>query len=448
MPNIVSQQYQPTESPQEWAERAREGALGTNAKSSSPSEGSNAQNHKEYQSFRAERYALQNVIRRQYIGLSEFDSSQPDWDVYNGLPRVVKCKRTRVSPTVGIYLDTVDSRAHYTGIHACGSVWTCPICCAQIQKTRREEIGSAIDWAYQEGYKAVLVTFTVPHYRFQACSDLLNRIRSAFKYLRSGKRYQGFKNLIGYQGNIRALEVRYGNNGWHPHTHELFFVDRDQDAEYIHKFLTDRWEAACRKFGLIPRGKVRSFRKHAVDVKDAVSCSEYLAKQDDISNTRWGADQELTAWISKTRGESAHPFQLAAAAGSGDSAAWELFEEYAEAFKGLASVFWSRGLKAKVNVNQVSDEEIADQDNDDEENQEEKYQEIAHLDVHSWNQVLQENARAHILDLAENAGAPAVNQWLRKRGLDAVPPWFKGGNFTPDDLRLIVLDQHRDKSID
>lgn len=37
--------------------------------------------------------------------------------------------------------------------------------------------------------------------------------------------FKKFKDGIGYEGLVRGLELTYGSNGWHPHTHELWVLD-------------------------------------------------------------------------------------------------------------------------------------------------------------------------------------------------------------------------------
>lgn len=53
----------------------------------------------------------------------------------------------------------------------------------------------------------------------------------AFVYLRKGKLWDKFKQKISFEGLIRSLEVTHGKNGWHPHTHELWFISKDIEQE-------------------------------------------------------------------------------------------------------------------------------------------------------------------------------------------------------------------------
>ena len=348
----------------------------------------------------------------------------------------MKCKRARVTPGVAIKLDQVDKKAHYSGLHTCGSVWTCPVCAAAVAEVRRKEISDGIAWAYANGYKVVMVTLTTPHYGWQSCSDLLEGFTGALKYLRSGKTWQGIKERYGFVGMIRSLETLHGKNGWHTHTHEAWIVDQEADADQLRAQVLTRWRKACEKRGMIPRGKVRAFLEHSIDIQDNIDSSDYLAKQDNEAYLRWGGDRELTGHFKKSS-KGVHPFQLAAAQ---DRRHWELFTEYAEAFKGRAAVYWSPGLK-KLALNQekeISDAEAADQVPVESE-------ELALLDVNAWNQVIRENARAKLLSVAENQGQEGIDFWLKTRGLDSVTRTYAAlvHQLRDDPVKVVVL-QHQE----
>ncbi|NIB45237.1 hypothetical protein HBA55_37040 [Pseudomaricurvus alkylphenolicus] len=397
--------------------------LGINTKSSSPQATTEHPESHVSRGLRADRYSLQNVIRKLIIAKSDFDPDNPNFEVYNKLRRVVKCHRVRVKPTVDVMRDVVHLKAFYRNVTSCGSVWDCPVCSVKIMEKRRQEISQGVSWAYSSGFKVVMVSFTTPHYAYQTCSDLLGSFAKALKYLRSGKVWQRIKSDYSLQGVIRALETLYGSNGWHNHTHELWIVDACADAAALKHEVLRRWEAACRKYGLLPRGKVRSFRIHAVDVKDNATTSDYLAKQDDKKYLGWGVDRELTNPLSKASKELLHPFQLASLYGSGDRKAGELFNEYSLAFKGRASVFWSQGLKKRCLCEEESDEQIAESDAEESEL-------VISLEHFAWSRIVELDARSYILDLAETEGFDGVESWLRDRGLNSVVSFLmqkKGG---------------------
>jgi len=395
-----------------------EAALGINTKSASPQTPCKVPPAQRTRGLRDTRYALQTSIRRLVIAKSDFDPENPDLDVYNKLPRVTKCKWVRVKPTVDIKHAMAENKAHYCNLTTCGSVWTCPVCAHRVQEIRRQEIHRGVEWAKSVGLQPVMLTLTTPHYSHQSCADLLTRLSAAHKYLVSGKAWVNFKNSVGYQGMIRSLETLYGKSGWHSHFHVLWFVDASADLDSIADFVLTRWEKACQKQKLIPKGKLRAFRSHSVKVSLAHNSGEYLAKQDDEKYmVRWGADREIAKGNSKTYREKSgllHPFELAGFwAEHGDPKAADLFMEYLEAFKGKAQIFWTQGLKIRAGINEVSDKEAAEAEYEDS-------VKVMSLESFAWDLVRSKGMRSKVLTMIESGGVEDVENWLRFHGMNSV----------------------------
>lgn len=393
-----------------------EGALGIYTKSTSPLDPLNTPESQYARGLRAERYRAQDSIKSLFVRRGGFDQTVMSLENYNSLPRVVKCHSVRIKPTVTIKKHPDHARAFYSGLAVCGSVWDCPICSARILEKRRQEIAIAVNWAYDNGFKVVMVTFTTPHYSFQTCEDLLGKFSKALNNLKSGKAWDKYKKSVGWQGSIRGLETLYGVNGWHNHTHELWIVSKNLDTKDLKTKVLDRWYKACDKLGLIPEGKKKAFMSHSVDVIDNASASDYLAKHDDKKNLSWGVDKELTKPLSKASKESYHPFQLAYLNSIGFRAFGDLFAEYSKAFKGKSSVFWSRGLKEKIGLLEKDDEELAKQET-------EKAADIISLEHFAWAIVKNYKARFLMLDKTEVLGADGVEDWLRLHHVSSVPSY-------------------------
>lgn len=395
-----------------------EGALGIYTKSTSPYTPPKPSAAQYSRGLRADRYASQISIKRLFVARGGFDHTVMTLANYNSLPRVVKCHSVRIKPTVDIRKNPDHDRAFYSGLAVCGSVWDCPVCSARILEKRRQEIALAVNWAYDNGFKVVMVTLTTPHYAYQTCADLLTRFSQALKYLKSGKAWDNFKKTNAWQGSIRGLETLYGANGWHNHTHELWIVSKDTNPEELKTKVLSRWYSACDKLGLVPKGKKKAFMSHSVDVIDNASASDYLAKHDDKKNLSWGVDKELTKPLSKASKELLHPFQLVYLYSQGAQVFGDLFAEYSKAFKGKSAVFWSRGLKKKIGIVEKEDDELAKQDT-------EEIETLISLEFHAWQVVKEEKARAYLLDLAEIGGADSVEDWLRMHKVSSVPYYFK-----------------------
>lgn len=372
--------------------------LGIKTKSSPPP----AEVSKQKQVLRAlrrERFELSRVARGIFAKQGEKEGKKHVLNYH----RAAKCAYIAVNE-VAINKSIEYDKAFFTGIMTCGSVWACPNCAAKVQERRRAEIATAMDHMYQNGRKAVMVTLTFPHTMRNNLKGLLDAQKEAFKFLRKGKTWDKFKASTGYKGLIRSLEVTYGENGWHPHTHELWFVDSLANAEGMKKFILKQWESACIRAGLLdpdePK-KLRAFRKHSVDIKDKCSASDYLAKQDDSRN--WGVDREIAKASTKQgKSKGMHPFGFLVKYAEEKNSIWSRrWIEYNKAIKGKAQLFWSRGLKDECGLKNVTDEELAVMTED-------EATEIMKLTQTQWNKIAKSNTQALVLDTAEETSNKQV----------------------------------------
>jgi hypothetical protein len=333
---------------------------------------------------------------------------QEGLDHFQNFHRTAKCKWVTHGGAVGVHASCEHAGAFYSGLINCGSVWACPLCASKIQERRREEIAAAIDWAYALGLQPVMVTLTFPHYAWNSLALLVDQQSDALHRLRAGAPWTRFKDEHGYMGLIRSLELTFGPNGAHPHTHELWFVHAEVDADEMREKVLKRWRNSCIRAGLLDPAllhQVAAFDAHAVDVKGWCSTSDYLAKQDD--SRHWGSDREMAKASTKSgRAKGMHPFGLLADAAEGDKTAALKFIEYAEVMKGKRQIFWSAGLKKRVGVSDQTDTEVVDDERDEAEM-------LGLLDFDEWKLVRKLKKRAQLLDAAETGGWPAVQALLR-----------------------------------
>ncbi len=353
------------------------------------------------------RYLLQSVSRS--LHLKSMPNTGDPIDTLNKAHRVCKCSRVRIKPEVSIFKSKQYNKAFYGGLAICGSPWDCPVCAAKIQERRRSEVSHLMDWAYSHGFTVSMITFTFPHYGYQSCRELLDKQALAFKAFRSGKAWEKNKKGIGYVGLVRGLEVNHGKNGWHPHTHELWIHKplNHQAKLKFQKDVIDRWLYFCKKFDLVPYGKVPAFKKYAIDFKFNAKDSDYLNKMDDASS--WGVDREIVKSSSKESSKGRPPFALLVDSAKGCLTSGKLFLEYSKAFKGKSQLFWSKGLKQLCELEDFSDKELAELKEDDADL-------LMKLEMFAWSDVVNNEAIAHILDLAESGGYEAVNKWLKSKG--------------------------------
>ena len=139
--------------------------------------------------------------------------------------------------------------------------------------------------------------------------------------------------------------------------------------------------------------QLKAFELHGVDIKFNCKASDYLAKVDHKDNLKsyWGADREIAKASSKNNkeGKGMHPFQLAI------DNKYDLFIEYVNAIRGKAQLFWSRGLKSKVGIDEKTDEELSDEKDDEAEI-------ITMISKPDWFIIRQKEKRAQVLNFAEN----------------------------------------------
>ncbi len=325
--------------------------------------------------------------------------------------RVCGCGQQRRSKDlpVSVKLNPTGS-AYFGNVMRCGSVWMCSVCAAKITEERRIELDAALTYARGAGAHVYLVTLTVPHKSWQRARSLLLGVRAAARHFNSGRR--AMKTVLeryGYIGQIRALEVTHGDNGWHPHLHVLVILDVPVDVSHLRRLLAPLWRHACIKSGLDMPSDA-----HGVTVQDGSKAAKYVGK--------WGLSHEMTKAHVKRGGRGGRtPWQLLELAAAGDLEAAALWAEFALAFKGARQLFWSRDLKALCGLLDVDDQVLADA----EESPDDLV--LLQLDGLTWSLVRRHGQRSKLLDAAERAGAAGARRYIERVRRDFL------GRYAPQD---------------
>ena len=278
----------------------------------------------------------------------------------------------------------------YRGVALCGNGWVCPVCASRVTETRREQLAAGVgawrqgklpevdpDWPEgRPGGAVLLMTFTFSHGRNDELKPAWDSLGRALQRFARDPVVKSFRAAVGWIGRIRSREITYGVNGWHPHAHTLELIDgAAADPEAIDHWqaeLKKTWSRCCDVVGL-SASLEHGFTMSLTDV------DTYIAK--------WGIDAEMTKWhLKKRRPTPDAPAELALNgyspfdllrihAGELDAhpllklttdRAAALFAEYARACKGTAQLHWTRGLRATLGVDDVSDAEAAAADKPDE----------------------------------------------------------------------------------
>lgn len=344
--------------------------------------------YKTPQQNRAERYALKSVV-----------------NVIFPKSETAKCCRAIIpKQQVQILKDVTHNKAHYAGLRRCSSVWWCPLCAAKISERRRVELVSAVAVAKAMGWQVLLMTLTIPHGLGDDVNLMLDQMLKAWRKVTTSRAGQKLKDRLGIEGTIRGLEVTDGLNGFHPHFHVLVFAQPTFTAQSFQAAYLPFWQDACVKSGL-----PRPLDQHGLRVDDGSWAARYA--------TKWGLEDEMTKSHTKTsKGDKGMtPWDMLRDVLKNDSERSRArFYIYAIAFKGRRQLYWSNGLKARLAVEEVTDEQLVAI-------QEENASVLAELHQNDWKAVLWSRCESSLLDIAENnpETIPAFLKALRRNYVDA-----------------------------
>lgn len=283
-----------------------------------------------------------------------------------------------------IYKHNETGHTFYGGLQVCGSAYACPVCASKINETRAAEIRKAVsDWAASGGI-CLFVTLTFPHYRSDSLSSLMSCFKGSLTRFRKGAVYDRIKEDLGYFNLIRSIEVTWGEaNGWHPHSHEIWFVQPDflqksnDFAGEVEAFIFEdmrfrifnKWRSAVVASGLSAPNYEHGLNIQIAETEEELQkrLAEYLTKTG-IEKPAWGVDDELAKHNTK-RGKVGRftPFDFLRNQYDPQFTKMEkcrfrcLFAEYVKGFKGMAKIYWPAGLKAYFNIADLTDEIVAEQ---------------------------------------------------------------------------------------
>lgn len=361
---------------------------------------------------------------------------------WKDLHRVCGCHRHMTDDTGITIKRRKDGKgARFEGVATCGSIWACPVCSEKISAERREEIQFAHAAWRKQGGEAYLLTLTYPHRRSAySLTEYIERLDKARQSFQNSKTYKGLKIDWGRIGQINALEVTWGEHGWHPHLHVVYFAQSGlNDRETVRQgeggaskgFLdwhddTQRlvcaWVDAVIKAGLAEESQRSAMLLHSVDFRGGEYVAQYAAKFGrepeptnkaiEVTKQRWGLASEATRWAAKVghgqRGDyiGLTPFGLLAdALENDDSESAALYRDYVETFTGKRQLTWSPGLKKRFGVDDLTDEEMSVKPP----KAEEEF--CIRLDIDDWRAILRHHRRGSVY---------SVLHWAALLGRDGV----------------------------
>lgn len=369
------------------------------------------------------------------------------WDLLDRLrpdmsARTSQCGMVAISKAKGVALRRRRGgrhglRGHIEGLRACGRVHECPACIVKIKAARGREIHDGLTrWADEHGRDCIaLVTLTVSHSFGDELGYMRRGMSEAWRRVEQGRAFRAILAQLGVAGAggfIRALEVTDGRNGWHPHMHFLVLStvplmpkcrrvrgrwrcsgcrrDRGESsaegraprclncpASPFYAQLRDAWRAAVRS--VLGPAFVPSLAR-GVDIQQADRAGQYLAK----------LGMEISAPGTKAArpGHRTYLDMLVSAARDGDADAWERSRLYVRDMKGAKVLFWSRGLKKRLGIGELTDEQLIRET-------ESKGELVTTLvGPGHWKAVRSRpGARVELAEAAENGGAECVGEFVR-----------------------------------
>ena len=266
------------------------------------------------------------------------------------------------------------------------------------------------------GGSVLLVTTTIPHDKSMRFKHISQSFQTARDKWRDRKPWKRTREHYDIRGTIRALEVTVGENGWHLHVHELFFMgwgfeDNTTNRQLLKLELWKQWASAA-----VSAGFKRPSFENGLDVSGGEYAAQYVSK--------WGLEHELTKGHIKKSNKGYSPWDLLRAFMETGDLSNEIhdkhrdtvdvmfspgayFQEYAHIMRGKRQLYWSKGLKELLNVDVKTDEELANEEVEDDLH-------IGNLTLSQWRLILRKDKRGTVLEIANLGGMPAVLEYIDK----------------------------------
>jgi len=171
------------------------------------------------------------------------------------------------------------------------------VCAPTIRQGRASDIDAAAEAWTALGGETYLATFTIPHGIEDDPGELLQVLSRMWRQMRETREFRSWRDDSGVVGFIKAVEVPYGANGFHPHLHVLFFSKK---RRMLPARLAESWRRRfdLEGFNYVPKVSfdIRKLTRSGIGI--------YLGK----IHQGWGAGAELARADLKT--SSLNPAQL------------------------------------------------------------------------------------------------------------------------------------------
>lgn len=216
----------------------------------------------------------------------------------------------------GVAVVRNNKTARFVGNASCKSPWCCPVCTSRQMAKYASKIAVGIDALKERGENAAMITFSIPHTSGFSCEDATEILYNVWKAFtihgnKIGKSYQNdiFANFMAQTNSkhrVRVTEYTWGNAGWHPHFHTLFWFPRENFQSILEweERLNKRWLELCKRYTIkqiligypeIQSKTVKAFLRKIYSGKvlpDAPTISEQILKLKHLVKVEEIADNE------------------------------------------------------------------------------------------------------------------------------------------------------------
>lgn len=269
-----------------------------------------------------------------------------------------------------VFVVTNNQTAKFWGVTTCKNAWMCPVCSGRKMSQYASEIAAAIDALKSQGQTACMITLTIPHTRTMSCSEVTDILFATWKdfVVRGNKNlkandgykhddpFASFCEEFNCKHRVRVGEFTYGEHGWHPHFHCLFWVDTaklQKVAEWQER-LNKRWLQLAKRKTIAewnkrnPQKKADNRQRAEImyEKMDTEASKGFFVSVDDRGKViaqessmyvcGWGADKELTGNFRNKATAEGHmtPYQmLEKYRDTGDESLLDLYMEFARAVR-------------------------------------------------------------------------------------------------------------------
>ena len=321
-----------------------------------------------------------------------------------------KCGKVRRTGDVQIRIE--GKSAWYHGLVNCGQVWACSVCAYRIAVQRAKELQTVIEGHRKAGGAIYLVTATIPHDQGDRLKPMRRAVSKAWRKTTSGRAWQDMKDRIEWQGQVRALEVMHGVNGWHPHLHILLFTRRslsEAETSALSNFLYQRWSDAIEAAGYR-----RPSPEHGLWLSHGEDAGWYVTKI-----TKQGLAQEIgRPDTKKGRAGSRSILQIIDDWSQyGRDSDKRLIREWLDGMYGARQLTWSRGIRKRYLPPEQLDFELV------QDAEKPAGELVCKIDGHCWDCAIEFDPSLswRLLEAAEKYGRDGVEDLIDSTCLQ-IPP--------------------------